>query len=128
MIDNHKEPPHGWPRYGDFWITMIAAIVIGVVNKVMNVITWKYFYEACKEKKNEAIRVAKTEKACDSLFKGIFKSIVAIWGYQVLKNETYLPRELLGIGHLSNVGSNFPTHAWPEGLRLYYLGTMGYYL
>ncbi len=62
------------------------------------------------------------------MFKGIYFCIVTYWGYQVLKNENYLPKELLGTGNLINVGSNFPTHSWPEGLQLYYLGTMGYHL
>jgi len=82
----------------------------------MNKITWSFFYNNCKEKANESIRLAKTRKAADSFYKGIYFFGASIWGYYILRNEKYLPKELLGRGDASYFYADFPTHSWPENL------------
>jgi len=94
----------------------------------MNKLTWGFFYSVCKEKNNEELRQAKTLKACNSLYKGFYFITVTIWGYYVLKDAKYLPWTLLGHGNLQYLRENYPIHSWPEGLRPYYLGTMGYHV
>jgi hypothetical protein len=75
----------------------------------MNFVTWGFFYNVCKEKNNEDIRRAKTLKACNSLYKACYFFTVTLWGYQVLKNERYLPKELFGEGDMKVMVDNYPT-------------------
>lgn len=128
MKNNHKEPEHGWSELSDFKITLIAAIVSFVVNQVMNLVTWKFFYALCKEKQDEDLRKSKTLKACNSLYKGVYFITVTVWGYYVLRDCDYLPKSLFGKGDLTNLNNGYPTPKWPVGLREYYLGTMGYHV
>ena len=94
----------------------------------MNYFTWNFFYGICKEKEDEEIRYAKTKKACNSLFKAFYFITVSIWGYSILKDEPYLPKWLLGHGDLANMHADYPRVQWPKGLKIYYLGTMGYHV
>jgi len=90
--------------------------------------TWSFFYNICKEKKDEEIRLAKTTKACNSFYKALYFMGVTYWGYETLKDEIYLPVWLLGHGDLQNAAVGFPTYTRPPGLKMYYLGTMGYHV
>jgi len=55
---------------------------------------------------------------------------VTIWGFFVLKDEKFIPPELLGKGSFENINIDFPTHfySYPNGIRYYYLGTLGYHV
>ena len=60
MMNNFQEPEYGWPQYSDFYITVIGCVVSWITMVVMEKFTWKFFYDVCKEKDNEEIRIAKT--------------------------------------------------------------------
>ena len=94
----------------------------------MNKLTWNFFYDNCKEKENEAIRLAKTQKSCDHFYKGFYFVIATVWGYIVMKDSNFLPTSLLGVGDFRRAFDNYPQVSWPRGLKGYYLGTMGYHL
>ncbi|CDW76728.1 lag1 longevity assurance [Stylonychia lemnae] len=128
MQTNFQEPSYGWPSFKDFYITLIFGVFSVIANSIINMFTYKMFYNVCKEKNNEDIRVSKTIKSCNSLYKSIYFILVTIWGYQTLKDEPYLPKELFGKGHLQFINDNYPVQVWPVGLRCYYLGTMGYHV
>lgn len=128
MKAHHKEPDYGWPAYSDFYITFVAGLISMAVNKVFNAVTWNFFYAYCKEKKDEEVRLAKTKKACNSFYKVCYFTFATSWGYYILKDEPYLPPELLGHGDIEKVNETYPTPPWPAGFRLYYLGTMGYHV
>ena len=128
MKNNHQAPEYGWPEFSDFKITLISAVISFVVNQLLNMITWKFFYAYCKEKNDEDLRKSKTLKACNSLYKGLYFTTVTVWGYIILKDTDYLPWTLLGKSHGYNMNIGYPTVKWPEGLKLYYLGTMGYHV
>ena len=81
MQTNFKEPSYGWPSYKDFYITLIFAILSVIANMLMNLVTYNLFYSICKEKVNEEIRVSKTIKSCNSLYKAIYFILVTYWGY-----------------------------------------------
>ncbi len=74
------------------------------------------------------MRLAKTQKSCDHFYKGLYFIIATIWGYIVMKDSEFLPTSLLGVGDIRKAYNNYPTVAWPKGLKGYYLGTMGYHL
>jgi hypothetical protein len=94
----------------------------------MNCIFWSFFYAFCKEKEDEDLRRSKTLKACNSLYKGCYFIAVTIWGYYTLKDTEFLPSSLLGRSDYSHFNIGYPRVKWPEGMRLYYLGTMGYHI
>ena len=81
-----------------------------ILHKVTDIVMWNFFYTYCKEKDDEELRIAKTKKACHSFYKGIYFVFVSIWGFLVLKDEKFLPPELLGKGSLQNINADFPTH------------------
>lgn len=128
MKDNHEAPVYGWAEFSDFKITLMTACVSIIVNQVMNMLTWNIFYGLCKEKNDEELRKSKTLKACNSLYKGIYFIVVTLWGYQTLKDQDYLPTSLFGKGDYQHFNVNYPRQNWPEGMRTYYLGTMGYHV
>lgn len=130
MFTKFKAPEQGWNSLFDFWITVVAAIFIKVFNQAMNYITWNYFYTHCKEKDDEEIRLAKTEKACNSFFQFVYFSVIVVWGHIILREENFFPPELLGQGSLSNLTASFPHHEfkYPLGVKYYYLITLGYHL
>lgn len=82
----------------------------------------------CKEKENEEIRLSKTKKSCDHFYKGFYFIVATVWGYFVMRDSDFLPPCLGGKGDLSRVLDNYPLVKWPDGLRTYYLFTMGYHL
>lgn len=127
-MNSFKEPEYGWPRYEDFYITLITGGISFALNKLLNLITWNFFYNNCKEKDDQYVRMAKTKKAANSFYKFLYFASVACWGYSILKDEDYLPVTLLGKGSLSNLNKSYPVHKWPKGLKYYYLGTMGYHV
>jgi hypothetical protein len=94
----------------------------------MNKVTFKFFYNCCKEKVDDDLRIAKTIKACNNFYKGIYYTIVVIWGYLLLKDEYFLPASLLGSGNLSDLEKRFPYHKQPDNLKYYVLATMGFHL
>lgn len=94
----------------------------------MNKYTWPFFYEYCKEKQNNAVRLAKTQKSCDHFYKGFYFILATVWGYFIMKDTNFLPPSLLGKGNLSHCYDNYPVVSWPSGLKVYYLATMGYHL
>lgn len=114
--------------YSDFKITLVGSVISFVASQIIERSTWNFFYKHCKEKNNEKIRLAKTNKAASSLYKIIYFSFATAWGYYVLRDEPYLPKWLLGKGDLSKLHEGYPHLKWPPGFREYYLGTMGYHL
>jgi hypothetical protein len=94
----------------------------------MNYLSWNFFYDKCKEKNDDDLRRSKTLKACNSLYKGVYFITVTIWGYYTLKDMDYLPKSLFGKGDYEHFNVDYPRVKWPEGLRTYYLGTMGYHV
>jgi hypothetical protein len=103
-----------------------GGVISYVANFLLNKLTWDFFYKVCKEKDDENLRIAKTTKACNSFYKAVYYICIVIWGYFVLNDQHYMPPSLLGSGDLSKINARFGTYVWPEGLRVYYLGTMGF--
>jgi hypothetical protein len=125
---NHPNPAQPWPALTDFYVTIVSAIFIYVTNTLMNKATFKFFYNCCKEKVDDDLRIAKTIKACNNFYKGIYYTIVVLWGYFLLKDEYFLPASLLGSGNLSDLESKFPYYKQPDTMKYFILSTMGFHL
>ena len=108
MINSFPQPEYGWPQYSDFYITIIGCAVSWITQITLNKMTWQFFYDNCKEKENEEVRLSKTQKSCDHFYKGFYFIVATVWGYIVMKDSNFLPRSLLGKGDLSHVHDNYP--------------------
>jgi hypothetical protein len=104
----YPEPVGGWNKPSDFYITLVGALVSFILHLVVDKLTYSFFYTYCKEKKDEELRVAKAKKACYSFYKAMYFIIVTIWGYFMLRDERFIPRELLGHGSLDYMNADFP--------------------
>lgn len=123
-----RPPEQGWPEFSDFTITCVSCLIIYISNLLMNMLTYDFFYRTCKEKADEELRASKTLKACNSFFKAIYYICVVTWGYYLFKDEYFIPPMLLGKGQLNQIDKQFPYYVWPDTLKYYYLGTMGFHL
>jgi len=108
MITNFTEPKYGWPQFTDFWVTIVGCAVSWILQILLNKITWQFFYDNCKERENEAVRLAKTQKSCDHFYKGFYFIIATVWGYIVMKDSNFLPPSILGIGDFRRAFDNYP--------------------
>jgi uncharacterized membrane protein len=130
MRNTFKEPKEGWHQYTDFYVTILGGIFSYFLKNIVLLLTWNFVYRNCKETKDEEVRLAKTVKACDCLYKAIYFLAATIWGYVLLQDENFLPPALLGQGSYSNINKLYPYHnyKYPEGVRIYYLFTLGYHI
>ena len=101
---------------------------MAVFNSLVVTITWPFFYEVCKEKKDEELRKSRTLKACNSFYKGLYFMISTLLGYYILRDEPYLSPYIMGKGDMSKISDGYPLHKWPENFKYYFLGTLGYHL
>ena len=92
----------------------------------------KPLYHLCKEKKDEQLRIIKTEKAADKVYSLTYFVFSCIYGYVVLSKTEYLPRMLLGNNttDLSSLWSDFPCNQkdYFQSVKTYYLITLGYHV
>ena len=66
-IEAHK---HGfeWNRLFDLWISFAAAVACYVEQTIVYYLVQPTIYSLCKEKKDEAMRVIKTNKASEKTY------------------------------------------------------------
>lgn len=98
----------GWNKFSDFYITIVGAVVSYILHLIVDKLTYRFFYIYCKEKKDEELRIAKSKKACYSFYKALYFIIVTIWGFLILRDERFIPAELLGHGSLDYMNADFP--------------------
>lgn len=110
LEEKYPNPASPWPKLTDFYITVLSAIFVYITDTISHKLTYNWFYNNCKEKKDNTIRVAKTLKACNNFYKGVYYTIIVIWGYFMLKDEYFMPASLLGSGDLSKIESKFPNY------------------
>ena len=66
-IDAHKNG-FEWNRLSDLWISFAAAIACYFEQKLVYYLVQPTLYSLCKEKKDEDMRVVKTNKASEKTF------------------------------------------------------------
>jgi len=77
-----------------------------------------------KRKAEDSDRV---ERFASVLFKSLFFVIASIAGYFILKDEDFLPPQLLGAGVVSNAIVGWPLHRMSTKLKMYYLCAFAYH-
>lgn len=127
FIEN-KPTDYRWPQNSDFWFTLITAFVFWSLEKVFVVALYPWYYKICKEKKNEKIRDVKTRKGVTNIYKCLYYTSAAFYGWYVLKDSYILPPYLGGKGSLYNLFVDFPYINHHPIYRFYFTGTMGYHL
>jgi hypothetical protein len=103
------EPNIGWPMLSDLWITGVGAIASWALNIFINKFAWKFYYDRCKEKNDEEVRIAKTQKMIDNTFRAVFFTIASVWGIYLGRTEEYFPWILGGSGDFSHMYVNYPS-------------------
>ena len=91
----------------------LSAFILFVLHTLFINSFYNFFYNNCKEKKDEEIRASKTVKAVDNMFKGIYYLIVFIWGHIILRKEYFIPSMMLGSGDLWQLESKFAFYEGP---------------
>ena len=94
----NKPEDYRWPQLTDFWVTAVVAIVCFTLERVYDFMFYNYFYQTCKEKKDEEVRVTRSKKAVKNLFKFTYYLSAVIFGYITLKDSYVLPPSLGGKG------------------------------
>lgn len=75
MFDNYR-----WPMPFDLWIPAATAAVLGVLQHLFQITFESTLYSVCKEKENEQLRIEKSVKATNCMFKGTYFTITTIVG------------------------------------------------
>jgi hypothetical protein len=91
-----------WPALADFWITGVVTVVCFTLERVFDRVFYPIYYPICKEKVDEEVRVIRTKKAVKNIFKFLYYSIAATFGYLTLKDSYVLPPSLGGSGSFYN--------------------------
>ena len=87
-------------------------------------------YECCKEKENEELRIEKTIKSTNCMFKGTYFTITTIVGTIMLQKSTFLPRILFPVSKdtfQENMYYNYPLMPYGENIRVFFLISLGYH-
>jgi len=117
-----------WPRFTDMWFTVAVAITCFYLEKLFIWALYPWYYQICKEKKDERLRDIRTRKAISNIFRTVYYSVSSFAGWYALKDSFHLPPSLGGSGDLHNSLKDFPYPELPQYYRLYFTGAMGYHL
>ena len=73
MFDNHR-----FPMPFDLWIPCATAALLAVLQKIWMINMESTLYSVCKEKENEQLRIEKSKKATECMFKGTYFTVTTI--------------------------------------------------
>ena len=62
----------------DLWIPCATAALLAVLQNIWMTNMYSTLYSVCKEKENEQLRIEKTKKSTESMFKGIYFTVTTI--------------------------------------------------
>lgn len=103
-------PSYELPKISDFKISIPLFVLISIIKYISQ----KYLVNFCSRIMKKAYRFPTNEKdrqlgekykykLPDHMFKGAMYSFLTLFGYYVLKDLNYFPKDLLGKGSLSNI-------------------------
>lgn len=80
--------PEGYelPQFTDFWITIVAGLVFGILEYIFKEILYVAFIPHCKEQKNLDERKMRSKKGCFSIYRMIYFIFAVAWAYIILKD------------------------------------------
>ena len=76
------------------------AGVFYFVKKSITAYCYPWYYSICREKKDEEIRIRRSKKGVDNIYKCFFYSVSYYLGWYVLKDSFIFPSYLGGSGSL----------------------------
>ena len=79
-----------------------------------NKLTIMFFYNNCKEKSNDVVRILKAKKASTRMFSSLYSAWITFVGYRILNKTDFLPPMLMGSGSIENLYKEFPIVANPN--------------
>ena len=97
-----------WPHYSDLWVSVAASVVVMISWHINYYIVWTPLYNACKEKKDDALRIIKTDKASDKSFSCLYFIIINIYGFKVLSDTPFLSPMMFGSNDFSKMWTQYP--------------------
>ena len=97
------------PSFGDCWTTpLIAAGVLFLYKKMTEIILVKRLQPICKDENDSDLQLLRAKKASMNAAKTVYYSVVTYWGYQLLKDTSFMPPILGGSGDVHNCFVNVP--------------------
>ena len=126
-----KKDGYNQPHYSDLWISVAASFVVMICWHICYYVVRTPLYHLCKEKKDETLRIIKTDKASDKVFSFVYFVIINIYGYKVLLDTPFLPPMMGGSSDFSKMWTQYPyisTEKWYDNMKFYYLVTLGYHI
>jgi hypothetical protein len=86
VSDFQARMPHGyrWPQLGDFWLTLVSAVVLGSLERAFEFFFYDSFYVICKEKNSMEERDRRTRKAVQNMYKTSYYLAATVLGYLTL--------------------------------------------
>ena len=118
-----KQKPEGyhWPGFQDMTVTAISSIVFAILKISCQKIFYNFFYPLCKvqggndpDKLKEQDR--RVKKMSQSFYLMLYFLFATSWGFIVLKDNYWFPKELGGVGSYSDTFKEFPYGNHCEGL------------
>lgn len=94
----NKPADYRWPQFSDFWFTGVTTVVCMILERMIDKVFYPLYYPICKEKNDEEARVIRTKKAVKNIFKFLYYSTAAFFGWMTLRDNYVLPPMLGGKG------------------------------
>ena len=131
-------PSYELPKFSDFKICIPLFILISLIKYIAQ----KYLVNFCSRIMKKSYRFPTNEKdrllgerykykLPDHIFKGLSYLFLTLFGYYVLKDLNYFPKDLLGKGSLSNIYiKGYPNSFYlekPPLFNFYYMLCLSYF-
>ena len=84
------------PQITDFWISLASAFIITNAETFITKYSWQVLYELHKERKDNAMRILKTNKLAERFFAILYFMVVITQGYIVLIKTDFFPAMMGG--------------------------------
>ena len=104
----NKPSEYDFPEVYDLKYTLMSAIVLVIIEKLVKKYLPFTMYGVCKEQDDLDKRHIRCVKTVDYLWRCAFYTGSTMWGYNVMKDGHYLPYCLGGKGDYSLALRDFP--------------------
>ncbi|VWU53103.1 longevity-assurance (LAG1) protein, putative, partial [Hepatocystis sp. ex Piliocolobus tephrosceles] len=117
------------PKTTYYIFFLLNGFICLVVNFLLNFVSHSIGESMIPKKKwSNRIRQMKVERFKLMFFNLIYFTIISIFGFIVLRHETYFPKELGGTGKLDDYFKGYPNQKTLNLIHIYYFLNGGYLL
>lgn len=134
MMRKTKPEGYHWPGFEDMVITAASSVFFAITELAVPSLFIPIFRPYCKvqpkegdEKKNKE-HERRTQKMGYSFYRFLYFLGATAWGFIVLKDEHWFPKELGGTGRYVDTFKEFPYGNHCKGMKEYLLITMGFHV